>query len=172
MKDDRYLVALALGTFHAVILALQLVLGLYHTTDLGHLLASLNSTIGLAVFAVLWATSVYCTHRGLQDAGLAPGHTAPADSVLNKGLAWGAWNGMLFFWCILGSGFVVLLAISILDSGFNFVFGVVIFAMAAFAVGSLLAAGIGAATGILLAALDIQLLRVARSLVGASNPTR
>ncbi len=169
MNDDDRLLALALGTFHAVTITLLLVVIGYLTTDLGHTLASFDTIIGLGVFAALWATSVYCTHRGLREAGLATGQPAPADTVLGKGLTWGAWNGMLFFWTLLDVGFLVLLYRAVADEGFNYVFAVFIFAIAAFAVGSILAAGIGGAVGILLAAIDFQLLRAARTLVAVND---
>jgi hypothetical protein len=117
MNDDSRLVALALGTFHAVLFTLALVLLLYLTIDLGEALDGLNTLAGLAIFGALWTTSVYCTHRGMHDAGLEPGSAAAAGPVLRSGESWGAWNGVLFFWCLLAAGLVLVAVAAIGHSG-------------------------------------------------------
>ena len=166
MTDDRRLLAFGLGTFHAVLLTLLLVLPLYLTTDLGDALAKLNTAVGLAIFGALWATSVYCTHRGMRDAGLQPGEEAPAENVLHNGLTWGAWNGMLFFWCLLTGAFVVLVADVAAESA-DRVAGVVVFGLIAAGAGTIASAIVGAATGVLFTVLHIEMLWAARSIAGA-----
>jgi hypothetical protein len=111
------LLAIALGTFHAVSLTLALVLLLYLTLDLGEALDGLCTAAGLAIFAALWATSVYCTHRGMRDAQLRPDEPASAGRVLRNGENWGAWNGVLFFWCLLAAGMVLVAVTAIGHSG-------------------------------------------------------
>jgi hypothetical protein len=111
------LLAIALGTFHAVSLTLALVLLLYLTLDLGEALDGLCTAAGLAIFAALWATSVYCTHRGMRDAQLRPDEPASAGRVLRNGENWGAWNGVLFFWCLLAAGMVLVIITAIGHAG-------------------------------------------------------
>jgi hypothetical protein len=165
MNDDRRLLALALGTFHAVLLTLALVVLLYLTIDLGDALSQLNTALGLGIFAALWVTSVYCTYRGLRGAGLAPGHEPSTVVIVNNGMSWGAWNGMLFYWCLLSVGFVVILIKAILDDGFDYVFGVFIFGLAAFVAGTVLSATIGAMLGLVFSLLDAGLLALTHRLV-------
>ena len=101
MKDDRALLAGALGTFHVVLLTLLIVVGLYQTIDLGKALADLSTAAGLGIFVVLWAISVYCTNRALRDAGVEPGASMRTGSIVRTGIGWGFWNGMIFFWFLL-----------------------------------------------------------------------
>jgi len=168
MREDGLLLAFALGTFHAVVLTLGLLLPLYLTIDLGEALAELNTAVGLAVFGALWATSVYCTRRAMLDAGLRAGDYAPAANVLRYGTGWGAWNGVLFFWCLLAGGAVALLVVALSESA-DQVGGVIVFGIIAFGVGTILSSVIGSVLGFLFAVLDIELLWAARALAGADS---
>ena len=165
MKDDLWLAAFALGTFHAVLVTLTLAASLYLSTDPGELLDGLNTALGLAIFAVLWATSVYCTRRAMRSAGLDPATGAKASAVLGQGVAWGAWNGVLFAWCLLAGGFLVLIALAV-PEGVERTMGVVSFGVIAFGFGTIFAAIVGAAIGFMLAALDLTLLAAAQGLAG------
>jgi hypothetical protein len=197
MRDDGRLLALALGTFHAVLLTLALVLLLFLTVDLGDALDGLSTPAGLAVFAALWATSVYCAHRGMRDAELRPGEAASAGRVLRNGETWGAWNGMLFFWCLLLAGTLLLLVSALGEGGTadsssgygsvaadgttvevsfgeeegagEAVVGVLVFSHIAFGIGTIASALAGATFGLVFALLDLQLLRAARWLAGVSD---
>ena len=168
MREDERLLAFALGTFHVALLTLVLILALFLMTDLGEAHAELNTAVGLTVFGVLWATSVYCTHRGMRDAGLQPCEDAPAANVLSNGLTWGAWNGVLFIWCLLATGFIALLVIAVSEGG-DAVADVIVFGVIAFGVGTIVSAVVGAFVGVLFAVLDIELLWTARALVGAGQ---
>jgi len=167
MDADSRLLALALGTFHAVLITLAAVLLLHLTTDLGEALAELETAVGLAIFGVLWATSVYCAHRGITDAGLQPGREAPAANVLRNGATWGAWNGVLFFWCLLAGGLIVLFLTA--ENGGQAA-GVVVFGTVALGVGTIASYAVGFFLGLLFAVLDIELLWAARSLAGVHSP--
>jgi hypothetical protein len=169
MNDDRRLLALALGTFHAVLLTVVLVVLLYLTIDLGDALSKLNTVVGLGIFAALWATSVFCTYRGLENAGITPGHDQATSVIVSNGMSWGAWNGMLFYWCLLSVGFVVILIKAILNEGFDYVFGVFIFGLAAFVAGTVLSATIGAMFGLVFSLLDAGLLALTHRLVSLDS---
>ncbi|MEA2633738.1 MAG: hypothetical protein QOH92_505, partial [Chloroflexota bacterium] len=52
------LVVFALGTFHAAVLIVALVLVLYAAGGLAPLLSSLSTIAGLALFCALWLTTV------------------------------------------------------------------------------------------------------------------
>lgn len=165
MKDDMRLVTFGLGTFHAVMITLVPLLALYLTVVLGEALTGLNTLLGFAIFGALWATSVYCTSRGMRDAGFQLGITPRVVGVLNNAVTWGAWNGVLFFWCLLGAGIVVLLAVA-LSKGMTQAGGVVVFGVVAFGAGTIFATFIGAFIGCLLAAIDLVLLALAWRVAG------
>jgi hypothetical protein len=168
MRDDALLLGFGLGTFHAVMLTLGLLLPLYLTTDLGETLAGLSTAIGLAVFAALWGTSVYCTCRGISEAGLRSGQPALFGAVLRSGETWGAWNGVMFFWCLLVGGTVAVFASSLDEgwqavpiTGFVLIFG--------FGIGTVVSAFVGAATGTVFASIDFGLLWAARWVAGTGQ---
>ena len=164
MKDDRALLAGALGTFHVVLLTLLLVVGLYQTIDLGKALADLSTAAGLGIFVVLWAISVYCTNRALRDAGVEPGASMRTGTIVRTGIGWGFWNGMIFFWFLLIAGVVVLLVKSISESDGD-VNGIIVFGVLGFGVGTILSAAVGAVLGLVFSLLDAGLLAVTHRLV-------
>ena len=161
MRDDGLMLAFGFGTFHAVVLTLVLLLPLYLTTDLGEALAELNTAAGLAVFAALWATSVYCTRRALLQAGSERRDGMPAP-LLSNGIVWGGWNGVLFFWCLFVAGVLALLVIRIGEDGLGQVAGILVFGITAWGVGTVLSAIVGGAVGFVFALLDMLLLATGR----------
>jgi hypothetical protein len=165
MKDDRLLLAFALGTFHAVLLTLLLVFGAYLLTSIGEAFEDLSTPIGLAVFGVLWASSVYCTSRGLRDSGMRPGKEVSALALLNNAVTWGAWNGVSFLWVLLTVGLLVLLFDAASESA-DQVAGVIVFGVILFGAGTIFATFIGAFFGVVLTLIDIRLLIAARWMAG------
>jgi hypothetical protein len=161
---DLRLMAFGLGTFHTALLVLVVVLPLYLTVDLGRALAELSTVVGIAIFGDLWLVSVYCTHRGLRDAGLRAGSSGSVIKLLNSGVTWGAWNGVLFLWSLLGAGTAVLLVGAFFNGG-GAVLGVSVIGVIAVAIGTAFAAPIGAFAGSVFTAIDIGMLAAARWLV-------
>jgi hypothetical protein len=168
VRGDAKLLAFGLGTFHAVILTLTLVLSLYLAADLGEALDSLNTGIGLAVFGALWATSVYCTDRAHRDAGLKLGRALSVAGILRNGEIWGAWNGVLFFWCLLVGGTVAVF-ISEVDDGLVAKPRALFVAIFGFGVGTVVSAIFGAAVGFVIATVDMTLQWAGRSVAGVSS---
>ena len=105
----------SLGSFHAAVLTLLLVLLGFRGGGLGDALGGLNTAVGLAIFALLWAISWWATARATR--GLPS-----IDSALESGAAhifWRAWGagglaGLVF---LLSLAVVALLANALDDPG-------------------------------------------------------
>jgi len=151
---------LALGTFHAAVIALVVAVVLAAG---GHLLSTLRESplIVVVVVAALWTISCWTTARALRALEGLPssiGHT------LDTGVKWGTIAAPLPPGVYLGaflvfqSGAVLLRQESLLEFGGNilidFRFGVLV---------GLPAAALGTAVGLTLALLDTALLRLART---------
>jgi hypothetical protein len=144
-----------LGTLHAALLMLVLVLLLHVRGDLGDTLASLNTLVGLALFALLWGVAVYATSRAIEGLDLL----APAfDEVVRRGLKWGAMAGLLLFAPLAGLIVVGLTADALTGRQDAAVFLVVPLYVVP---GAILAALAGGATGFLAALVDTLILPLA-----------
>ena len=168
MRDDLRIMAFGLGTFHAVVLVLVLLMPLFLFADLGEALEGLSTALGLAIFAALWVSSVYCTHRGLRDAGFHLAEKVSVRNLMSSGSIWGTWNGVLFFWALLAGGSLLLLAEAVTEGETPLV-GVLVFSIAGFGVGTVFAAPIGAFVGTVFTAVDLALLSLAKRLAGVHN---
>jgi len=162
--DQSGLLAWALGTFHACVLGLVLLLLLYPGGRLGQTLAGLETVTGLLLFIALWATSVWTTRRAVADGVWLS--TTPTDraAFFGQALRWGAATGVLFL-AELGAIFLVRTLIvapgAIMSAG---VLGLAGFAAFA-SIGMLFAFAIGAVVGVTLGGLDLVALSLARSFV-------
>lgn len=156
------LVTWTLATFHAASLVAALVLLAHVAGSLGDLLGGLDTLVGLALFAVLWATTWWTNHRWLAGVRLRLDERPPTNALLHGGLVWGGTNGVAFFWGIF------LLAVVPL-----FGFEVVSLAIIAVA-GTVFAIVVGALFGVAFAAIDVGLVFLARRLAvdGAVAPGR
>jgi hypothetical protein len=98
MEDPaRYLMVWSMGSFHAVLLTLVLVLFSYGGGALAGQLGGLGSLAGAMVFLALWGLGVWTAGRALQGFNLAPRRPADGDSVFVVGILWGGTYGALFF---------------------------------------------------------------------------
>lgn len=160
--DRRVVLAWALGTFHACVLGLVLLVLLYPTGGLGQLLAGLETLTGLLIFIALWSTSVWTTRHALADGVWLS--TSPIDRAVffGQALRWGAATGTLFL-AELGAIFLVRTLIvtpsTLLTLG---VWGIAAFGAAIGTIGMLFAFVIGAIVGVTLGGLDLVALSLAR----------
>lgn len=165
--DRSGVLAWALGTFHACVLGLALLLLLYPTGDLGQLLAGLETLTGLLIFVALWATSVWTTRHALVDGVWLSSKAADRAVFFGHALRWGAATGTLFL-AELGAIFLVRTLIvtpsTLITLG---VLGIAAFGAAVGTIGMLFAFVIGAVVGVTLGGLDLVALSLARSFARA-----
>lgn len=92
------LVEWSFAAFHTTYFVLIAFTLLYTQADLGELLASLNTLIGVGVFALLWLTTWWCTRRAVAELVQVKQMRVPSlGTFLWLGVKWGAVNGILFF---------------------------------------------------------------------------
>lgn len=165
--DRSGVLAWALGTFHACVLGVVLLLLLYPGGRLGQTLAGLDTVTGLLIFIALWATSVWTTRHALADGvWLSTGPTDRA-AFFGHALRWGAVTGVLFL-AELGAIFFVRTLIvapsAIISAG---LLGIGGFAVFGGTIGMLFAFVIGGVVGVTLGGLDLVALSLVRSFASA-----
>ena len=151
----------ALGTFHAAVLIVALVLVLYATGALTSLLSSLSTVAGLALFSALWLTTVWSTNRTLRGAfTVTPWLSVPLDVMIRRAGWRGGVNGVLFLACV-----GVIVAISAAFTG-DVSLGILGFGFLILAtVGAAVAFVIGLVVGLLFAAVDLALVSATRAIL-------
>lgn len=159
MRPDA-LVAWALGTFHACLLIVLLVLLLYRRGAVAGLLGETGTVAGILLFLSLWAISVWTTGRALR--GVLGGSTRVAgwDVAVGRAAVWGGFAGSLFLFCLVAvvllpavvqnwsgpsAGFLVAVPFLLVAAGVAFV--------------------VGAMVGALFGGLDVLLLRTRDALL-------
>ena len=161
IERDR-LIAWTLGTFHAGVLLVTLILLLHVTGGLASLLSGLSTATGLALFAVLWVTTVWSTHRTLQGAlGPALGNAVPIPRLVGRAVWRGGINGAAF---LVGAGLVLAIPIVLSGSGsaiYSLFAGTLFFATFGLVGGFV----VGCVVGLLFAGIDVLLLLMARALL-------
>ncbi|HXN04271.1 MAG TPA: hypothetical protein VN895_05505 [Candidatus Acidoferrum sp.] len=159
--DRNLLVVFTLGTFHAAVLIVALVLVLYAAGGLASLLSGLSTIAGLALFIALWATTVWSTNRTLRGAfTVAPRTSVPPDTLIARAAWRGGVNGIMFLACV-----GLILAISSAFNG-DLAFGVIGAGFLVFAtVGSAVAFVIGFVVGLLFACVDLALVSATRAIL-------
>ncbi|MCK9486492.1 MAG: hypothetical protein M0R73_07300 [Dehalococcoidia bacterium] len=152
--------AFALGTFHATALVVAAVL-LAHARGGLDALDGLNTMVGLALFALLWAASVAGTHWALRDV-----HVHALDVALRRGVVGGGISGLI----VLGVGlavFAVLVPFGLVQTegglaGLGNVVVTVLFIVGVYGViGAVVAAVVGGALGFVFALVDWAILGAA-----------
>jgi hypothetical protein len=161
MAERNQLVVFALGTFHAAVLIVALVLVLYAAGGLASLLSGLSTIAGLALFIALWATTVWSTNRTLRGAfTVAPWTAVPPDTLIARAAWRGGVNGIMFLTCV-----GLILAISSAFNG-DLAFGVIGVGLLVFAtVGAAVAFIIGFVVGLLFACVDLALVTATRAIL-------
>jgi hypothetical protein len=157
--DTGLAVGFAMGTLNTCVFMLVAVLLLHLGDGLRELLDGLSAVIGLAIFALLWVVTCYCTYRGWQE--------APAESftgTFSASVKWGAFNGVGFFGGLL-SGVLAIAAVQALGEGDpDRIAGIIVFGLTAFGVGTILAGVVGLLFGMVFGLADLLLLKTVRML--------
>jgi len=163
MPDQTWLrrtLTWSLASFHAAFLFAALIALLYAGGGLGGLLASLNTLLGLGLYALFllntWWTTGRAT-RGLDWVALAD-PWAPLDHFWRIVL-WGGVNGLLLFLVLLAA--IVGSSLLLLVSGRGQPVQLLPFVLTVGAVGSAVAFVAGALAGVFFALLDSALLVLA-----------
>ncbi len=163
--DGDSLVVWALASFHTAALVAVLVVALYLFGPVNWALSGLGTVEGLGLYLALWALTWWAT-RGVVRA-VAQVEDGAAFAVLREGGKWGGVIGACFLWVLLAVAVVPGTAIS--DVTLE---GILLFLFYG-GIGSILALGVGGIVGVLFAALDLALFRIARSLSsGDSSASR
>ena len=151
-----------LGTFHTVAFVLFAVLVVYPRGGLGQTLGSLSTATGLLLFLALWAVATFTTRRALSGIDWLSDEPAAMTLFFRRALRWGAATGLLFLAALTLIVVVPgILSQQSVDLRSLFVVGTVYAG-----IGSSVASVVGALVGVMLGALDIAGLRIARTLAG------
>ena len=150
------LVGLALGSLNAAALTIGLVYLLFMGKALGEGLSNVGTASGLALYLLLWVSTVRCTRRFLEEAGLA--FLPRRRNFVISALASGATNGFFF-----AMGVVVVLSWDdVLAAGMA---GLVI-PLIALMFGAVIGPTVGAAIGLAFGLVDAALIAIAKRLMG------
>ena len=155
----------SLVTFRTITFTVALALVAHLRGSLAATLARLDTTIGFAVFAMLWATTWFATRIGLRYHGSATSDGG-WESTLETTIVAGGWNGV-FVWLALVIGVMVM------SAGVAPPAAIVSFILAA-TLGSLLAFTFGGVVGLIYAIVETILIAVGERLVRfvtGSDPT-
>lgn len=162
--------ALAIGTFNASVFAIVLLVLVFRTGGLGTALQSLSTIHGFALFAALWAASVFSAVRALRQyrASEAAVH-GDLGAFVGLGARWGAVTGLIFLWLAALTLFIAYVAgqphlgsllIGVQAAAFLLVIPTPV---------SLL---VGAMVGSIFGLVDVYAMRIARGLLRASGVER
>jgi hypothetical protein len=156
----------ALAAFHNGFFSAAIIALLYGSGNLAELLGSLNTLIGIAIFAFLWGLTWLTTRRALAGvdwlARERPGQFLP---IPGRGLIWGGVNALLFFVAMLlvfSLMAIVPFGLQPQNSGLSLsaIPGLLLIG----AVGSVVALVVGATVGLLLGLLDMLIVLLAWTL--------
>lgn len=144
------LVGWGLATFHAATLVVVLITLLYRWFPVGELLAGLQTSVGLALFLALWATTWWTNHRWLGETRvMGNGNSTGSSSFIRTSFKWGGITGAVFFVVLVTLAFAPQTVPNSL-----FPLAIVLFGM-------LVAFAIGGTVGCIFAFIDLVLIRVA-----------
>ena len=151
----------SVSAFRAASFTVAVMFGLHLRGTLRESLASLNTTVGFAAFAILWITTLVATRAGRRHYRHRQTNPTYSASRLESTIVAGALNGAC-----------VYLAASV-AAGVAFHTPRTIAAIAVFSVlGVAVASTIGGLVGIAYGAGEACLLRVSRALVDSERPER
>src|SRR5687768_13483628 len=155
-----------LGIFHTSIFGLALLLLLYPRGRFGDTLAGLSTLSGLAIFAALWATTLFTTRRALAGLNWLDDDATQMAVFFRRALRWGGVNGLLFL-IALGA---ILLTSALLTAPASITRPALTFVGFIFWIGLVVSYVVGAIVGVTLGALDIAALRIARAIIHSAMP--
>jgi hypothetical protein len=167
-RGGALLQAFAFGSFHAAVLVVAGVGTLYAAGGLGDALAGLSTAVGLAVYGLLWVTSLVADRGVLARAPPTSAHTR---SVLTAAAAWGGLAGAavlleLLAVRVVGRAIRGRLRLPAVEADPVGLFALV----AVLGVGLAAALLVGSVVGLALAALDLAVVRAVRATRAGEGP--
>ena len=176
-RDGQRLAVSALGSFNLGLTTLLGILALHLAGGLDDALGSLNTVVGLVIYAVLWAVVTWGVGRGMAPLDLTRAELPTWGDTFEAGTKGGALSGVV----VAGGLGVLVMCLGLVELAFGglsrpslaeaaqgvglLALAVVIYSM----VGGLIGFAVGAAVGAALALLDRTLLGVARALEGGAR---
>ena len=91
--EGQRLAAFALGSFNLGLTTLLAIFAIHRWGDLGNALSGLNTLIGLAIYAALWALTTWGVGRGLRGVEVARGRLPSWMETSETGARSGAVSG-------------------------------------------------------------------------------
>lgn len=163
-KPVPRLLVWSLGTFHAILFELGLAMLLYLDGSLGRRLGEYKVLVGIGVFAVLWACTLWCTRRAVRGVlAILPSYTAdvpiPVRRILRQGVLWGGLNGVVFLFVVLVLLDLIQLFFLYLNYNLGSISFLIFMLVAGTTMGSVGAFALGAVLGLVIALVDLGLLR-------------
>jgi hypothetical protein len=155
-----------LGSFHTSVFGLAVLLVLYPRGGFGATLGSLSTLSGLAIFLALWATTLFTTRRALAGLNWLEDDPAQMAVFFRRALRWGGVNGLLF---LIALGAILFLSALITAPG-SITRPALTFVGFIFWIGLVVSYAVGAIIGVMLGALDIAALRIARAVIYSTRP--
>jgi hypothetical protein len=160
------LLAWALASFHTAFFFLLFVILTYLSGNLGQLLSSLNTLAGVAIFALLWLTTTFCTgHVVLSIEPATLEHPFASFDVIKrvtvKSAFWGGVNGFIFL-----IGLLVILAFVFITALIPVLFSSQVIGLVSSvgfftSIASVIALILGGIVGIVFSMLDFVILGIA-----------
>ncbi|MPZ14016.1 MAG: hypothetical protein GEU73_06265 [Chloroflexi bacterium] len=105
----------ALGTFHAGLFVLTIVVALYRAGGLDDLLGGLNTLLGLAIYGLLWVVTEWTTRRALRGVEWRELAVRDPGELLSRGLGWGGVTGVLLL--LVPAVILVIVAVPVQIAG-------------------------------------------------------
>ena len=158
-----------LGTFHSAALVVLLVWLAYPGGGLAVPLSGLSTIAGIALYVVLWATTLLTARRALWGLDWLSDRPKEMAAFYWRAMRWGAANGLLFLLTIAVTQFVTIATSSRPGATFQ---SALFTAVLIGTFGLPFAAVIGGVVGVTFGAIDIAALRAARALTHTSTLQR
>ncbi|SEO54763.1 hypothetical protein SAMN04487948_103172 [Halogranum amylolyticum] len=163
VDDPDPLLVWCLAAYHTALFTLVPVVGLHWTGALGDLLGGLSTTVGLALYLLLWATTWWTNRRLLATTPFEP---SAWREILTGGVKWGGVTGS----CFLLELVVVAVVQVAIDGGLGVPDVASVLPLLLFlALGAATAFVVGGLVGVVQAVLDLLALGVADAMTTAES---
>jgi hypothetical protein len=151
---------LAMGTLNTCLLMLIIVVVAQIRGELAGLFGGLSTLLGLALFALLWGTTSYCTYRGWVETAPSGNMGRIGSRYFGPSVVWGSISGVLFFGSLLVVYLVVSVSISLATGNPAAIPVIFIFGLFAMVFGCLVACVVGMTLGVAFATIDVLLAKL------------
>jgi hypothetical protein len=158
----------ALGTLHATLFVLAIVVSAFRAGGLDDLLGGLNTLLGLGLYGGLWMLTWWTTTRAVAGVDWRQVTAEDTGKLLLRGLRWGGATGVLVLLAVA----VLLLANAMVGgiqgggAGTDALVGIAVASTTGLLIGSLVAFVLGGVVGVAFALIDVAALLACRRLLG------